>query len=72
MTQEPGSPLRWRMIEDMSLRQFGAKTQSDYVRVVREFAMFIGRSPDLAEPEAFHRMEDGRLSRAKQISLIKC
>ncbi|MEO7026898.1 MAG: hypothetical protein ABI056_05015, partial [Caulobacteraceae bacterium] len=45
------SPLRRRMIEDMSIRQFGPKTQSDYVRVVREFAVFIGRSPDLADPE---------------------
>jgi integrase/recombinase XerD len=57
MTQEPVSPLRRRMIEDMSMRQFGAKTQSDYVRVVREFALFIGRSPDLAEPEDLRRYQ---------------
>ena len=28
MTQEPVSPLRRRMIEDMTIRQFGAKTQT--------------------------------------------
>ena len=44
-------PLRQRMIEDMTIRQLGEKTQHDYVRVVRDFAAFLGRSPDLAEPE---------------------
>ncbi len=57
MTQEPVSPLRRRMIEDMSMRQFGAKTRSDYVRVVREFAAFIGRSPDLTGPEDLRRYQ---------------
>ena len=40
------SPLRQRMIEDMTIRQFGEQTQRDYVRQVREFAAFLGRSPD--------------------------
>jgi len=57
MTQEPVSPLRRRMIEDMTIRQFGAKTQTDYVRVVRDFAVFLGRSPDLAEPEDLRRYQ---------------
>jgi hypothetical protein len=43
------------MIEDMSIRQLGGKTQNDYVRVVRDFAAFLGRSPDLAEPEGRQR-----------------
>jgi integrase/recombinase XerD len=51
MTSEPISPLRQRMIEDMTIRQFGAKTQNDYVRVVRDFTRFLGRSPDLGEPD---------------------
>jgi len=50
MPQEPVSPLRRRMIEDMTIRQFGAKTQTDYVRVVRDFAVFLGRSPKLKGP----------------------
>ncbi|MCP4560589.1 MAG: integrase, partial [Bosea sp.] len=36
------SPLRQRMIEDMTIRQFGAHTQRDYVRQVREFTAFLG------------------------------
>ena len=30
----PISPLRRRMIEDMTVRGFGEKTQSDYIRHV--------------------------------------
>lgn len=51
------SPLRQRMIEDMSIRQFGPKTQQDYVRVVADFARFLGRSPDQAEPEELRRYQ---------------
>jgi len=57
MTQEPVSPLRRRMIEDMTIRQLSDKTQAGYVRVVREFAVFLGRSPDLAEPEDLRRYQ---------------
>ena len=57
MTPEPMSPLRRRMIEDMTIRQFGAKTQNDYVRVVRDFSRFLGRSPDTAEPEDLRRYQ---------------
>jgi integrase/recombinase XerD len=51
------SPLRQRMIEDMTIRRFGEKTKTDYIRVVREFAIFLGRSPDLAEPEDLRRYQ---------------
>ena len=34
MTSEAVSPLRRRMIEDMTIRQFGGKTKSDYIRRV--------------------------------------
>ena len=47
----PISPLRRRMIEDMSVRGFGEKTQSDYIRHVKNFTIFLGRSPDMAEGE---------------------
>ena len=50
-------PLRQRMIEDMTIRQFGDKTKKDYVRVVANFAIFIGRAPDLAEPEDLRRFQ---------------
>ena len=36
MTDECISPLRQRMIEDMSLRHFGEKTQKDYIRAVKK------------------------------------
>ena len=48
---QPISPLRARMIEDMSVRGFKEDTRRDYVRHVRAFAAFIGRSPDTATAE---------------------
>jgi hypothetical protein len=47
----PVSPLRARMIEDMTVRGFKEDTRRDYVRNVRAFAVFIGRSPDAATAE---------------------
>ena len=49
------SPLRRRMIEDMSVRKFGDKTRHDYIRHVESFAKFLGRSPDTATPEDLRR-----------------
>jgi len=46
----PGA-LRQRMIEDMTVRGFTEKTRDDYVRHVRAFAAFLGRSPDTATSE---------------------
>jgi integrase/recombinase XerD len=45
------SPLRRRMIEDMAIRKFAPKTQHDYVQRVKDFAAFLGRSPDTAKSE---------------------
>ena len=50
-SQRPVSPLRARMIEDMTVRGFNEHTRRDYVRHVRSFAAFIGRSPDTATAE---------------------
>ena len=47
----PISPLRARMIEDMTVRGFKEDTRRDYVRNVRAFAAFISRSPDTATGE---------------------
>ena len=57
MSSEAVSPLRRRMIEDMTIRQFGEKTKGDYIRQVREFTAFLGRSPDAAEPEDLRRYQ---------------
>ena len=45
MTDEAMSPLRRRMIEDMTIRKFAPKTQHDYVQRVKHFAAFLRRSP---------------------------
>ena len=61
MTSHPSHPpvsaLRERMIEDMTVRGFGEKTRHDYVRHVRTFAAFIGRSPDTATAEEVRRFQ---------------
>ena len=51
MRDEPISPLRRRMIEDMTVRNFSADTQRNYIRAVKNLASFLGRSPDTATPE---------------------
>jgi site-specific recombinase XerD len=48
---QPVSPLRQRMTDDMRMRQLAPKTQASYLRVVREFTRFLGRSPDTATVE---------------------
>ena len=55
MTEQAISPLRRRMIEDMTIRNFVPKTQSDYIRRVKNFAVFLGRSPDSASREDVRR-----------------
>jgi len=57
MSEKPISPLRQRMIEDMSVRKFGEKTQHDYIRHVEAFAKFLGRSPDAATGEDLRRYQ---------------
>ena len=47
MTDKAISPLRQRMIEDMTIRKLASKTQHDYVQRVKNFATFLGRSPIL-------------------------
>ncbi len=51
MSDKPISPLRRRMIEDMTVRNFVEKTRNDYIRHVRAFTAFLGRAPDTAAPE---------------------
>ena len=50
-TPHPISPLRQRMLDDMRMRKFGDKTQLDYMRAVRNFTKYLGRSPDTASVE---------------------
>src|ERR1700726_4857927 len=53
----PVSALRARMIEDLTVRGFTEKTRNDYVRNVRAFAAFIGRSPNTATAEDLRRFQ---------------
>jgi len=57
MSDKPISPLRQRMIDDMTARRFSEDTQRDYVRNVRNFTAFLGRSPDTATKEDLRRFQ---------------
>lgn len=59
MTQatHPVSPLRQRMIEDMSMRKLSPKTQTGYVRAVRNLTSFLGRPPDTATAEELRKFQ---------------
>jgi integrase len=64
MSEKPISPLRRRMIKDTTVRGFGEKTQSDDIGHVKNFTIFLGRSPDTATPEdlrasQLHQRESG-------------
>ena len=63
MSDKPMSPLRQRMIDDMTARRFKEKVQKDYVRHVKTFAVFLGRSPETATSEDLRRFQ---LHMAKQ------
>jgi integrase/recombinase XerD len=57
MNGESISPLRRRMIEDMTVRKFAEKTQKDYIRHVKGLTAFLGRSPDTATAEDLRRYQ---------------
>jgi site-specific recombinase XerD len=57
MTDQAMSPLRRRMIEDMTVRQFSVKTKEDYVYRVKDLAGFLGRSPATATAEDLRRYQ---------------
>ena len=57
MTDEAMSPLRRRMIEDMTIRKLAPKTQEGYIRAIKNFAAFLGRSPDTASLEDVRRFQ---------------
>jgi integrase/recombinase XerD len=57
MTEAPISPLRRRMIEDMTIRKFAPRTQEGYIRAVKDFSAFLGASPDRASFEDLRRYQ---------------
>ncbi len=57
MTDRTISPLCRRMIEDMTVRGLAPATQRGYIRAVRDFTAFFGRSPDQARAEDLPRYQ---------------
>ena len=53
----PGSPLRRRMTEDMTIRGFTVGTQRGYLAAVEKFTSFLGRAPDGAIAEDLRRYQ---------------
>jgi len=51
MTEAPLSPLRRRMIGDMTIRKFAPRTQEGYIRAVKGISAFLGASTDRADFE---------------------
>ena len=51
------SPLRRRMIDDMTIRGFTPGTRRGYIRAVEDFAAFLGRSPDRSDAEDLRRYQ---------------
>ena len=51
------SPLRQRMIEDMTVLGFTPCTQRGYIAAVKNFTAFFGRSPDQAGAEDLRRFQ---------------
>jgi integrase/recombinase XerD len=55
------SPLRRRMVEDMTVRNLSPATQRSYIYAVAKFSQYFGRSPDRLDMEAV---------RAYQVQLV--
>jgi integrase/recombinase XerD len=53
----PIHPLRLRMMEDMQLRRLTPDAQRDYLRHVKRFSEFLGRSPHKADAEDVRRFQ---------------
>jgi len=57
MTEAPVSPLRRRMIDDMTMRKLAPRTQEGYIRAIKGFSAFLGASPDTASFEDLRRYQ---------------
>jgi hypothetical protein len=73
----PISPLRQRLIDDMTMRRFSQETQRNYIRDVGRFASFLGRSPfgmvlGLANPSFVRllRLMDDKRFRALLVLIV--
>ncbi len=65
------SPLRQRMIEDMTIRRFSDNTQRTYLRAVEQLSEFLDRrSPATATPEDLRRFQLHLTTRLAQPATI--
>ena len=62
----PISDLRRRMLQDMTNRSFGDKTQRDYIRHIESFAKFVGRAPDTATGDDVRRFQSEQIADGAQ------
>lgn len=51
------SPLRQRLIDDMTMRRFSREAQRTYIRDVGWFATWLGRSPHIATAEDLRQFQ---------------
>jgi integrase/recombinase XerD len=72
---EQMTPLRRRMIDDMTLRNMSSLTQSAYLRAVQNFSLFFKRSPDqltFADARAYQLHLVSRGLQPQTINQIVC
>jgi site-specific recombinase XerD len=60
------------MLEDMAIRGLREETPRDYIRFVRSFAAFLGRSPDAATAEDIRRFQVHQAESGVQPPTINC
>ena len=51
------TPLRRRMIDNMTARKMVAGTQIGHIRACKRFTAYLGRSPDTATAEDIRRYQ---------------
>ena len=71
MTDASVSPLRRRMIEDMTIRKLAPRTQQGYIRAVKNFTVFFGASPDKASFEDVRRYQLHLVERGTSVPIIR-
>jgi site-specific recombinase XerD len=67
---EQVSPLRQRMIDDMTIRNMAVNTQKAYIRAVANFSKHFGKSPDKLTFEHVRKYQLHLVSRGLQAATI--
>jgi integrase/recombinase XerD len=67
---EQVSPLRQRMIDEMTIRNMSPNTQKAYIRAVKNFSRHFGKSPDKLSFEDVRKYQLHLVSRGQQAATI--